>query len=193
MGGGAAIIVVVGPSGAGKDSILDYARMQLKGDPRYRFVTRYITRPREAGGEAHAAVDHARFSELAASGGLALHWQAHGLLYGIPASTRDDLAKGLILIVNGSRAALPAFRDVYGDALRVVVVTAPKPVLAARLAARGRETAESILQRLDRSVEADDQTVADLVIVNDGALDDAGDLFVAYLTRQLSEAEAGMI
>ena len=179
------IFVVVGPSGAGKDSVMDYARLQLAGDRKYRFVKRFITRPKEAGGEDHQAVDHAAFSELAAAGKLALHWQAHGLFYGIPSDTLDDVDAGRILIVNGSRAALPAFRDVYGDALRIVLVTAPKNVLAERLATRGRETAESILQRLERSGELGDETIADLVIVNDKELSEAGSRFVDYVSARI--------
>ncbi|MCD2178024.1 phosphonate metabolism protein/1,5-bisphosphokinase (PRPP-forming) PhnN [Rhizobium sp. C1] len=186
MGAGT-IFVVVGPSGAGKDSVMDLARRQLAGDKTmYRFVKRYITRPKEAGGEDHQPVDHAGFSELAATGKLALHWQAHGLFYGIPVETLDDLDAGRILIVNGSRAALPTFREVYGDALKVVLVTAPKDVLAERLAARGRESAESILQRLERSGELGDDTTADLVIVNDKDLAKAGDLFTNYLRLSLA-------
>lgn len=182
------IFVVVGPSGAGKDSVIDHARRQLAGDTAYRFVKRFITRPKEAGGEDHQPVDHAAFSDLAAAGKLALHWQAHGLFYGIPAETLYDLAAGRVLIANGSRAALPAFRDVYGDALKVVLVTAPKAVLAERLASRGRETAESILQRLERSGELADDTIADLVIVNDKSLDAAGDLFTGYVRSCLASA-----
>jgi ribose 1,5-bisphosphokinase len=176
-----AIVAVVGPSGAGKDSVIDHARRQFAGDQRFRFARRYITRPEDGVNEDHRAVDHAAFSELAASGRLALHWQAHGLFYGIPADTLTELEAGRIVIVNGSRAALPAFRDVYGDALRIVHVTAPKAVLAERLAARGRETAESVFKRLERSGDADDLAAADLTIVNDRALADAGDQFSAYL------------
>lgn len=179
------IFVVVGPSGAGKDSVIDHARRHLAGDKTYRFVKRFITRPKEAGGEDHQPVDHATFSELAAAGKLALHWQAHGLFYGIPAETLDDLAAGRVLIANGSRAALPAFRDVYGDALKIVLVTAPKPVLAERLASRGRETAESILQRLERSGELGDETIADLVIVNDRELAEAGNRFADFVSARI--------
>ncbi|MET3614914.1 phosphonate metabolism protein PhnN/1,5-bisphosphokinase (PRPP-forming) [Rhizobium aquaticum] len=182
------IFVVVGPSGAGKDSVIDHARRQLAGDKTYRIVKRYITRPKEAGGEDHQPVDHAAFSELAAAGRLALHWQAHGLFYGIPAETLDDLQAGRILIANGSRAALPAFREVYGDALKVVLVTAPQTVLAERLAARGREAADSILQRLERSGELGDETIADFVIVNDKELAAAGDLFAGYVRSSLAAA-----
>lgn len=180
------IIAVVGPSGAGKDSVIDHARACFSGDDRFRFVRRYITRPKDGVNEDHLAVDHATFSELAGAGHLALHWHAHGLFYGIPAHTLKDIEAGRIVIANGSRAALPAFRDIYADRLKIVHVTAPKPILAERLAARGRETAESVLQRLERSGDADDLANADLVIVNDRTLAEAGGQFVAYLRTHLS-------
>ena len=189
MNGLGTIVVVVGPSGAGKDTLIDYVRADLKSDGRFVFVKRFITRPKNAGGEDHAAVDHAGFSQLAASGQLALHWQAHGLFYGIPSSTLDQLGRGKTLIVNGSRSAMPVFREVYGESLRIVHITAPKATLAARLAARGRESEDSVLQRLERSVDSDDHERADLTIVNDGDPSEAGLLFANYL-RTLSSASA---
>ena len=182
------IFAVVGPSGAGKDSVMNHARRALSGDSSFRFVRRYITRPKEAGGEDHHPVDHAAFSELAASGKLALHWQAHGLFYGIPADTMDDLEAGKVLIVNGSRAALPVFREIYGDRLKIVLVTAPKEILASRLAARGRESAESILSRLERSGELEDERIADIVILNNGTIEEAGDRFTAFMRDCLAAA-----
>ncbi len=182
------IFVVVGPSGAGKDSVMNHARGKKADDANVRFVRRYITRPKEAGGEDHIPVDHAGFSDLAVSGKLALHWQAHGLLYGIPADTLTELDAGKVLVVNGSRAALPVFREVYGDSLKVVLVTAPPALLAQRLAARGRESAESVLKRLERSGELGDETIADLVIVNDGAIEVAGDRFADYMRTCLATA-----
>lgn len=186
MAASGTIVVVVGPSGAGKDTIIDYARACLKGDGNFSFVRRYITRSQNAGGEDHAAVDHARFSDLAADGQLALHWQAHGLFYGIPSSTLELISQGKVLIANGSRSAIPLFREVYGDGLRIVNVTAPKDVLAARLSARGRETAESVLQRLERSIDGTDHEQSDLVIINDGPVSEAGDQFVDFLRRQVA-------
>lgn len=182
------IFVVVGPSGAGKDSVMNHARGRKASDGNIRFVRRYITRPKEAGGEDHIPLDHAGFSDLAASGKLALHWQAHGLFYGIPADTLVDLEAGKVLVVNGSRAALPVFRDVYGDSLKVVLVTAPPALLAERLAARGRESAESIFKRLERSGELGDESIADIVIVNDGAIDVAGNRFADFMRTSLATA-----
>ncbi len=138
------LFAIVGPSGAGKDTLLAGA---LAARPDLVLVRRVITRPTEAGGEEFDGVTEAEFARRMAAGAFALHWQAHGLSYGIPAAQIDP---GRTVLFNGSRAALPAAQARF-PALVVVLVTAPVAVLAARLAARGRETAADIAARLERA------------------------------------------
>ena len=75
------LVLVVGPSGAGKDSLLNAARAAFADDPRIHFVRRVITRPADPGGEDHEPVNEAGF----AARSFALSWSAHGLSDGIPA------------------------------------------------------------------------------------------------------------
>ena len=138
------LFAIVGPSGAGKDTLLSGA---LVARPDLMLVRRVITRPTEAGGEDFDGVTAAEFARRKATGEFALDWQAHGLCYGIPAA-RIDPARDVLF--NGSRAALPAAQARF-PGLVVIMVTAPDAVLAARLAARGRETAGDIAQRLQRT------------------------------------------
>ena len=179
------MVVVVGPSGAGKDSVMSYAARQFAEEARVRFVRRVITRPADAGGEAHEAIDAEGFRERAAKGGFAVSWEAHGLSYGIPRKTLDALATGVTLVANGSRSALPAFADAY-TRLKVVVITARPDILAARLAARGRESAEGIAKRLDRAVPEIVVAADTVVIDNSGALEEAGEAFVSLLASALT-------
>lgn len=144
------LVLVVGPSGAGKDTLMEAAQARLAGDGRFRFVRREITRAAEAGGEAHLAVSEADFVSRAASGGYALHWRAHGLGYGIPADIAEDLAAGRVVVANVSRGVLTEASGRYP--VRVLEISAPIAVLAARLAARGREDAADIAARLARAV-----------------------------------------
>jgi phosphonate metabolism protein PhnN/1,5-bisphosphokinase (PRPP-forming) len=144
------LIAVVGPSGAGKDTLMAGARAALAQDARFRFVRRAITRPAEAGGEDHEALSEADFAARRAAGGFALSWEAHGLHYGIPRDIEEDIAARRVVIANLSRAVLPEAGARYR--LRVLNITAPMEVLAARLAARGRESPADIAARLARDV-----------------------------------------
>ncbi len=144
------LILVVGPSGAGKDTLMDGARARLAANPRYRFVQRDITRPREAGGEDHNPVNPDVFATRRAAGAYALAWEAHGLGYGIPADIAGDLAAGHCVIANVSRSALTDAAARFPT--RILEITAPIEILARRLAARGRETEADIAGRLARAV-----------------------------------------
>ena len=142
------LVAVVGPSGAGKDTLLAGARMRIGPDARFRFVRRAITRPAEAGGEDHDALDRDAFFRRRDAGDFALWWEAHGLLYGIPRDIETDLAAGRCVVANLSRRALPEAAARYG--LLVLEITAPPAVLATRLAARGREDPDAVAARLAR-------------------------------------------
>ncbi len=178
------VVVVVGPSGAGKDTLMAIAAQHFAGRDDVHFVRRVITRESDAGNEDHASVDDAAFDALLASGGFAVSWEAHGLKYGIPVDARDRLANGALLVVNGSRSVLERFRLAF-ERVRVVNVTASPEVLAARLEARGREAREDILRRLARgalTVKGDFDVVN---IDNSGALADAGKAMIEALEQAL--------
>ncbi len=144
------LVLVVGPSGAGKDTLMEAARAALRDDPRTLFATREITRHAEAGGEAHVEVSVKTFMARRDTGYYALHWGAHGLFYGIPRSIDAALAAGRVVVANVSRSVLAEAAVRYR--VRVLLITAPMEVLAARLLARGRESAEDVAARLRREM-----------------------------------------
>ncbi|MEW2912912.1 phosphonate metabolism protein/1,5-bisphosphokinase (PRPP-forming) PhnN [Leisingera sp. JC11] len=141
------VIAVVGPSGVGKDSLM--SALAVSG-PHLRLMRRVITRAPEAGGEEYQAVSEAEFSALAESGVFSLHWQAHGLHYGISRDIETLRASAGGVLVNLSRAVLLEAQEVFGDFI-VLSVTARPDVLAERLAARGREGAAEVRRRLARA------------------------------------------
>ena len=187
MRGRGVLFLVVGPSGVGKDSLIDCAKRLLADDVSYYFPKRYITRPKNAGGEAHRAVTETEFERLEAEGALMLGWEAHGHRYGIPVAAEEALAAGRSVVVNVSRQVIEEARQRW-QPMRVLLVTAPRDVLAARLSARGRETDGDIQKRLDRSdayrVIGDDV----LEVVNADRLDRAVDRFIALLEHELRMA-----
>lgn len=176
------LVLVVGPSGAGKDTLIAGARAALGSDRRVVFARRVITRPAEAGGEDHQAATMAEFTRRKAAGGFMLAWDAHGLSYGIPAELAADLAMGRTVIANVSR-------DVIEDAarrferVRVIAVTAPPAALASRLAARGRESADAIEKRLKRAAASIPAGVPCETVLNDGTESEGVARFLAALDR----------
>jgi ribose 1,5-bisphosphokinase len=172
------LVLVVGPSGAGKDTLLSLARAACAEDPTIVFVQRVVTR------EASSAEDNEQitadaFREACARGAFAIHWEAHGHAYGLPRSIEDDIRAGRIVVANVSRTVVPALRHAYANVV-VVSITAPADVLAARLAMRKRGSDGNIAQRLARKVEDADP---DSTIVNVSSAE--------YHARQLLASSAG--
>lgn len=172
------LVLVVGPSGAGKDTLLVAAQRALADDARFHFARRVITRPADAGGEMHEAVTEAEF----ATRSFALQWQAHGLRYGIP---MEVVGSAPVVVANVSRTIIADAAQRHP--IRVIEVTAPPAILAARLAARGREDAADVAARLSRSVTVPDEVPLDTVM-NDGLLEDGIARFVAALSRAAAAA-----
>lgn len=189
------LVAVVGPSGAGKDTLIDAVRRHFAGTETVRIVRRVITRPAEAGGEDHWPATEEEFERLRQTGAFACYWRAHGLSYGIPAEAREQVEAGLLVIANGSRSALPHFRAAF-PRLKVLNITARPEVLAERLAARGRESRDEILRRLDRSsleVEGDFDVVT---IDNSGPLEAAEKAIIEFflcleIDAGIAEADRG--
>jgi len=182
-------IAVVGPSGAGKDTIMDYAREKLRDEGGVEFVRRVITRPSDASSEDHDTLADAAFEEAESHGAFALSWTAHGLKYGLPASVDKTIANGRVAIANLSRGALPALRERYAT-VAIVEITARHEVLAERLAARGRESRGEVLARLARTAPV--ERGADVITIdNSGAREDAGEQFVTVVRKAIAHADIG--
>jgi len=179
------LILIVGPSGAGKDTLMNGARAALADDPRFRFVRRVITRPGDMGEEAHESVAEQAFELRREAGDFALTWRAHGLHYGVPADISMDLARGRVVIVNVSRAVVGEAASRFPTS--IIEVTAPVNDLARRLAARGRDDAVDVARRLSRATElplpVDRQTV-----MNDGTIEAGVRKLLAAISRAAGDA-----
>ncbi|MEK1889211.1 MAG: phosphonate metabolism protein/1,5-bisphosphokinase (PRPP-forming) PhnN [Phyllobacterium sp.] len=182
-----AFIAVVGPSGAGKDTIIDYARAALANEPGFHFVRRVVTRPSTVDAEDHDTLSEEQFLAAKQAGAFCCDWVAHGLYYGLPKSIDSEIERGTVAIANVSRGVLPDLRAAYANFL-VVHITASSGVLATRLAARGRENAEEIERRLMRAAPNPCNPEDAVTIDNSGAVAAAGDAFVAMLKRSAAVA-----
>lgn len=181
-------VAVAGPSGAGKDTLIDLARRHFEAhDDAVTFVRRLVTRPVDEASEDHDTLSLATFEQWRSEGRFSCAWQANGLGYALPARVDDIVRSGRVAVANVSRGAICELRRRYRNFL-AVIVTAPDDVLADRLAARGRETREEILARLARNqgygleFKAGDTFIID----NSGTAGQGGDRLIAAIDKALA-------
>lgn len=183
------LVVVLGPSGVGKDTLISRARAQLSDAADILFVRRAVTRPAHAQSEDFLAMSEADFDRALDEGEFAFSWNANGLRYGLPRAMALHLADGGVAVVNGSRAAATAMGGVFPD-LRIVEIAADPQVLAERLRARGRESDEEISARIARNAALPRDYEPALVIDNSGAAEDAAARLVDYLMSAAGKGAA---
>lgn len=178
------LIYVVGPSGAGKDSLLSWLRQQTPVSAPVHWARRTINRPNseDPRSEQHEAVDDAVFEGLLASDQFAMHWQANSHRYGIRNSELSLLKNhNYSVFVNGSRAHLPQAALAFPQ-LTVLHITADLSVLRERLRLRARESDAAIEARLHRTVDLDLPTGCHLVeIENNTSLEVSGRQLLLHL------------
>ena len=160
------LVLVVGPSGAGKDTLLRLAQAACVDDHDIVFPRRVVTRASSAD-EDNIALSPDEFARARDHGDFAVHWDAHGHSYALPLEINDDILAGRAVVANVSRTVIAALRQAYANVV-VVAITVPPDVLAQRLAARARSTDGNIADRLARSVD-DASANADVTILNAGS------------------------
>jgi ribose 1,5-bisphosphokinase len=170
-------VIVCGPSGAGKDSVLAWAAQRLAPHPGICFAPRLVTRA-SGPDSTDEEISRSGLETLRQRGELAWEWGAHGHTYGVRAQYAQRVAAGELVVVNGSRAH--ANTVAWRRDVRSVLVTAPAALLGRRLRERRRESEQAIAQRMARNA-ALAAAFADQVIVNDAGLDQAGAALRDYL------------
>src|ERR1700743_1246784 len=155
------LILVVGPSGAGKDTLMGLARSACAEESSIQFSRRVVTRA-STSSEDNEELSPDAFREALAHGDFAMHWEAHGHRYGLRRSIDDDIRAGRSVVVNASRTVIEAARRAYANVV-VIAVTAPPEVLAERLKMRSRASDGRVEDRLHRTVDA---TTPDVTILN---------------------------
>ena len=163
-------LAVVGPSGSGKDTIINVLCEQI---PSIKRVKRYITREQHiAGDEDSFYINLNTFRKLEQNGAFAFSWAAHGLKYGLPSTIFDEINAGQTLIANISRSILDQLSDKF-EYHEVILITASDKVLAERLEKRGRESKAQIEERLARSSFTTPNGISPLIIENETTVEDA--------------------
>jgi ribose 1,5-bisphosphokinase len=161
------LILVVGPSGAGKDTLVGFAKAACAEDANIVFPRRVVTREATSS-EDNVALTPDEFREALARGDFAMHWEAHGHSYGLPRAIDEDIHAGRSVVVNVSRTVIEAARRAYAN-VAVIAITAPPEVLAERIQMRSRSSDGNSEQRLSRAV---DTAAPDVTILNVGRPED---------------------
>ncbi len=171
------IVLLVGASGTGKDSLLRAAGQHLVQHTDIVFVRRYITRPPD-NNEDNFYLDTRAFSCLRQQNFFLSHWQAHGNHYGIGHHQIQDHG---LSICSVSRTVIRDVEKLFPGRVTVIEVTLPADILRTRLHQRGREDEAAIKKRL---VRAEMHTAASHLIRFDNSdpLESTGPKFTRLLT-----------
>jgi len=174
------LILVVGNSGSGKDSIMKGVKNKFASDKRSLYLSqRYITRP-SSDTEDNIAISPEEFRKISLKGMFALEWHIYGLDYGIPIEIDDWLEKGDIVLVNVSRSIVKEARDIYQN-IKVVFVEVPFDITLKRIKERARESREGLEMRIQRAKKNQTFPDADFIVDNSGDLEDAINKLLDYI------------
>ena len=178
----AKLIYVMGPSGAGKDSVIQYARGKLGAAYPVLFAHRYITRPLGEDIENYVALTRDEFAQRRNGGLFAFDWEAYGLGYGIGGEIRAWQNAGFNVVVDGSRDHFMRHASALRDAVPILITASPE-ALRTRLIGRRREDSAAIKRRLERAAAISVSDASLTVIDNSGPLQQAGNQLTTLLLK----------
>ncbi|MGE3960939.1 MAG: guanylate kinase [Dehalococcoidia bacterium] len=181
------VVVLTGPSGVGKDAVVN--RAVERGEPVVRPATMTTRAPRdgEQEGVHHYFVTREQFLRQIEAGELLEHAEVYGNLYGVPRkSVRAALGTGNHVIVRVDVQGAESLRAILPDALFIALEPSDRSALAAHLAGRGSETPEQVQRRLAIAADEIDRArlfCTPLVNIEDD-LDATVDEFLAMIERE---------
>lgn len=183
------LIVLTGPSGVGKGTLL---QSLLKRHSELYLSTSVTTRtPRlgEVNGKDYDFVSRLEFEQMVGAGEL-LEWaEFTGNCYGTPRRpVEDQVRQGKWVVLEIELEGARQIRQTFPEAFRIFILPPSMPELEFRIRNRGTETEEAIARRLERAkAEVNAANEFDMQVVNDdlekalGRIEDA--LFVPLAYR----------
>lgn len=176
------VFVIVGPSGSGKDTVLNWLRAALKERSEIQFVRRIVTRPADRDHEVHDTMDLQSFLSAKEAGAFAVSWQAHDLHYAIPVSVKHHLDQGGTAILNGARRALGHLEAAFPE-LQIIHLDVEPAKLEGRLANRGRNSDTNLSTRMAQQ-KLDFQAKTPIIhVANNGPVEEAGQHIVRLVEQ----------
>lgn len=177
------VFVIVGPSGSGKDTLINWLRAELQDRREIQFVRRIVTRPSDKGHEDHDTMELAQFLSAKEAGAFATTWQAHDLHYAIPASAKDHVDQGGLAILNGARRALGQLEAAFAR-LQIIHLDVDPAILAGRLTNRGRNSDTNLSARLAQQKLYFQAKTPIIHVTNDGPVEEAGRQIVKLIEQR---------
>ncbi|MFZ6645659.1 DUF1045 domain-containing protein [Undibacterium sp. TJN25] len=183
------LFFIVGPSGSGKDELLNWVRQHLAEDKAMVFPQRTITRP-ASHAEEHEAVSSEQFWQLASAGHFAMTWQSYDLCYGIRRSFEAELKAGRDVVISGSREFVPRLIQAYPEA-QVIWIEADHALIRQRIEARlnlhekgnNGNNGAALLKRVQRNEQFSRPELPEIIkLDNTGSLETAGRRLLDILT-----------
>ena len=166
------LFYLVGPSGVGKDSLLEALRL-YSDLPHLHLAERYITRPTRRGDDRHVEIDPDIFAVRAERGDFLFTWHSHGFSYAVSNDLLFRLRAGDDVLINGSRAYLQTAMEIHPELVPIWMRVSER-VLRERLRGRARESAAAIERRMKRNRELERLWHPEWpIIVNDDDIDQA--------------------
>ena len=181
------LFYIIGGSGAGKDSLIDYAKKHISENAPIEFVRRYITRPSTAGGENHLALTEEEFLQYKENDHFVMDWFSHDTHYGIGTEINCWLSKSISVVMNGSREYLSEAANKYPNIIPVLI-SVDSLILSERLFSRGRENYDEIQKRIVQAVKLESSVDHPnlITIENNTSIEKAGDDLLNIITNRFS-------
>jgi guanylate kinase len=181
------LIVISGPSGVGKDSVIE--RMKERGLP-FHFVvttTSRSRRPDEVEGKDYFFVSKEEFEGMIERDELFEHALVYDQYKGIPKQrVKDALASGKDVVMRLDVQGAETVRSHMPEALLIFITTTDEEELIKRLKSRQTESQESLTLRIETAREEFNRVhLFDYYVVNaDGELDAAVDTIEAIIRAE---------
>ena len=179
------LILVVGNSGSGKDTIIKEVILK---NPHLKLKApkRYVTRTPSVDEENIFLTDE-EFRQKSKQHEFAIEWEIYGLKYAVPIEINDWLKNGYFVIINVSRNVVEEIKKKYRKC-KVIFIDVPFETILKRILKRGREEKAALEQRIARAKQNQKYPKADFVVDNSGKLENAVNQFIMYLnTLKINE------